>query len=146
MTSNINAVVSLMLATVFLFLQHAAMVRPKRQTLKTAPAKKAPMQIIALILPVWFITSMLSFFMPWTGVIASILTMIALFVLPFKAKKGACPNCGRKRLFPFSGFGGPCKGCGQDIVLRGNDIHLLEPRSTKPVPGSGRGNQPTRKD
>ena len=84
--------------------------------------------------------------MPWTGMIGSVLAMIALFTLPFKAKKGACPNCGHKRLFPFSGFGGPCKDCGQDIVLRGDAIHLLEPRIRKPVPGSGRGNQPTRKD
>ncbi len=122
------------------------MVRPQRQTLKTSPAKKAPMQIVAFILPIWLMTGLLSFFMPWTGMIGSVLAMIALFTLPFKAKKGACPNCGRERLFPFSGFGGPCKDCGQDIVLRGDDIHLLEPRSTVPVPGSGRGNHPTRKD
>jgi len=121
------------------------MVRPQRQTLKTSPAKKAPIQIVMVVLPIWGVTMVLSFFMPITGVVGSVLALFALFTLPFKAKKGPCPECGRQKVFPFSGFGGGCKGCGQDIVLRGNDIHLIEPRSKQPTPGSGRGNQPTKR-
>jgi len=136
------------LAVVFLFAHDWGMsrIRPQRQTLKTSSTQRAQLQIVLYVLPLWIASMLLSFFMPFTGVIGSIVAFIALFTLPFKARKGECPECGRVRLFPFSGFGGACKGCGQDIVLRGEDIHLLEPRGNAAVDGSGRGHRPTRKD
>ena len=148
MTRNINTTVGMKLAVVFLFLQGAPMkrIRPQRQTLKTSSSVKAPMRIVFFLLPLLLIGLLLCFFMPLTGMIISALLVVALFALPSKARKGECPECGREKLFPFSGFGSACKGCGQDIVLRGEEIHLLEPRSNTPVVGSGRGHQPTRKD
>ncbi len=121
-------------------------VRPRRETLKISPAQAAPVQIIVYTLPLWGASLLLMFAMPITGIVSSLVIAGCVFVLPFKAKKGECPGCGRKRLFPFSGFGSACKGCGEDIVLRENEIHLLEPRSRAAVDGSGRGFRPTRKD
>jgi len=121
-------------------------IRPQRETLKTSTSSKAPMRIVLVLLPIFILALLLCFFMLLTGIVSTILVAIALFTLPLKARKGQCPECGREKLFPFSGFGSACKGCGQDIVLRGENIHLLEPRSHTPVAGSGRGHQPTRKD
>ncbi len=120
--------------------------RPQRRTLKTSPAQHAQFQVVFYILPFLVLTMILFFFMPLTGMIGFVFTLFALFVLPFKARKGRCPECGRMRLFLFSGFGGVCQGCRQDVVLRGEAIHLLEPRSRDAVDGSGRGYRPTRKD
>ena len=116
-----------------------------RKTLATSPAKPAPLRILLYSLPLWGGSILLVFAMPLTGIVSCILVAGCVLVLPFKAKQGACPACKCKRLFPFSGVGGLCKGCGEDIVLRGNDIHLLEPKDNTPSPGSGRGNQPTRR-
>ena len=120
-------------------------VRPQRKTIKTTPAKAAPFRILLFSLPLWGGSILLIFMMPITGIVSSLVIAGCVFVLPFKARKGECPECGKLKLFPFSGFGSACKGCGQDIVLRGEDIHLLEPRSNTPVSGSGRGNRPNRR-
>ncbi len=114
---------------------------PTRQTLQTAHVKKAPMQIVMVILPVWLVSLVLSFAMPFTGIFFSLVAMLALFTLPFKAREGACPACGTKKLFPFSGFGGICKGCGHELVLRDNMIHLLEEKPKRARTGSGRSNR-----
>ena len=116
-----------------------------RKTLATSSAKPAPLRILLYSLPLWAGSILLIFVMPLTGIVSSILIAGCVLILPFKAKQGACPACRRIRLFPFSGVGGPCKGCGEDIVLRGNEIHLLEPKGNTPTSGSGRGNQPTRR-
>ena len=120
-------------------------VRPQRKTLKTTSAKHAPLRVLLYSLPVWGGSILLIFMMPLTGIVSSFIIAGCILILPFKARKGECPECGKLKLFPFSGVGGVCKGCGQDIVLRGEDIHLLEPRSETPIAGSGRGNQPVRR-
>ncbi|MDQ7001888.1 MAG: hypothetical protein Q9N02_04280 [Ghiorsea sp.] len=120
-------------------------VRPKRKTLKITIATAAPLRILLFSLPLWGGSLLLIFMMPLTGIVSSFVIAGCVFILPFKAKKGECPACGKLKLFPFSGFGSQCKGCGEDIVLRGEDIHLLEPKSNTPIAGSGRGNQPTRR-
>ncbi|MDQ7003805.1 MAG: hypothetical protein Q9N67_02330 [Ghiorsea sp.] len=120
-------------------------IRPQRQTLKISASSKAPMRIVLFLLPMLAVALMLCFVMPLTGIVSTVIIMIALLTLPLKARKGECPECGHVKMFPFSGFGGACKGCGKDIVLRGEEVHLLEPRSQVPVVGSGRGHQPTRK-
>ncbi len=129
-----------MTCAVFLFLHHA----PMRKTLATSPAKPAPLRVLLYSLPLWGGSILLIFAMPLTGIITSVVIAGCVFILPFKARRGACPKCGKLRLFPFSGFGGKCKGCGEDIVLRGNAIHLIEPRQGY-VDGSGRGNRPVRR-
>jgi len=113
----------------------------RRKTLQTSQAKSAMMKIVLLVLPIWGLTMLLSFFMPFTGIIGSVLAVISLFILPFKAKQGCCPNCDTHKIFPFSGFGNACKGCGQELVLRGNQIHLLEEKGKQTRSGSGRGNR-----
>lgn len=76
----------------------------------------------------------LSLFMPATGIISTLILGPAILILPFKARRGPCPACNRLKTFPFSGFGNACKGCGEEIVLRGEEIHLLEPRAKEPRP------------
>ncbi|MDQ6980064.1 MAG: hypothetical protein Q9M46_01170 [Ghiorsea sp.] len=113
-----------------------------RKTLSTSPAKPAPLRILLYSLPVWGGSILFIFAMPLTGIVSSVFIAGCLLVLPFKAKQGECPSCGKHKLFPFSGLGGMCKGCGQELVLRGKAIHLLEPKASRAKPGSGRGNQP----
>ncbi|MBL1353728.1 MAG: hypothetical protein COA61_010450 [Zetaproteobacteria bacterium] len=108
-----------------------------QDTLAISPAKPAPFRIIALSLPLWGLSLLLSFFMPLTGIFSFIIIGICLFWLPFKAKQGHCPGCQRLKVFPFSGFGSRCKGCDYELVLRGDEIHQIEPR-TSPRAGSGR--------
>jgi len=107
-------------------------------TLATSPAKPAPFRIIFLSLPLWGLSLMLMFFMPLTGLLGSLLIGVCLFWLPFKAKQGCCPNCQTLKTFPFSGFGGRCKGCEYELVLRGDLIHQIQPRIHSRQ-GSGRG-------
>jgi len=106
-------------------------------TLATSTAKPAPFRIIFLSLPLWGLSLLLMFFMPLTGLISSILIGFCLFYLPFKAKQGECPHCHTLKTFPFSGFGSRCKGCEYELVLRGDKIHQIQPR-THPRKGSGR--------
>ncbi|MCF6208415.1 MAG: hypothetical protein L3J61_03375 [Ghiorsea sp.] len=113
-----------------------------RKTLTTSPTKPAPLRILLYSLPLWGGSILLIFAMPLTGIVSSIFIAGCLLVLPFKAKQGEWPSGGKDKLFPFSGMGGMCKSCGQELVLRGKLIHLLEPKSNRAKPGSGRGNQP----
>ena len=83
------------------------------------------------------------FVMPMTGLIGAIVVVACLLVLPFKARRGACPDCGKPKLLPFSGFGGVCKGCGNELVLRGKELHLLEAKDRRAMTGSGRGSGQT---
>ena len=113
--------------------------RPLRETVATAPTKPAPLQILFYTLPIWFAAAALTLFMPTTGIITSIIVAICVLVLPFKARRGFCPNCEKPKTLPFSGFGNRCKGCGEELVLRNNELHQIEPKATRSVPGSGRG-------
>jgi len=72
--------------------------------------------------------------MPLTGTLLSFVMFIGLFILPFTAKRGECPACNAPRLFPFSGIGGHCKNCGEEIVLRGSEVHQIEPKQQTPRP------------
>lgn len=114
------------------------MAHPLRSTVATSPASPAPLRILLYSLPVWGGCILLTFFMPITGIITSIVGGLCLLVLPFKAKRGRCPACGTIKIFPFSGFGNACKECGEELVLRGSEIHQLEPKPATPRPGSGR--------
>jgi len=111
---------------------------PVRNTVATSPASPAPLHILAYTLPLWGLCLLLTFFMPVTGILTSIIAGLCLLVLPFKAKRACCPACGTPKVFPFSGFGNRCKGCGEELVLRGSEIHQLEPRPSRARPGSGR--------
>jgi len=108
-----------------------------RQTIATTPASPAPFRIIMLSLPLWGASLLLTLFMPLTGFISFILIAICLCWLPFKAKRGACPECQSLKTFPFSGFGSLCKGCHYELVLRGSEIHQIEEKSHVRY-GSGR--------
>jgi len=108
-----------------------------RQTIATTSASPAPFRIIMLSLPLWGASLLLTFVMPLTGFISFILIALCLVYLPFKAKRGACPECQRFKTFPFSGFGSLCKGCNYELVLRGSEIHQIE-KNTHPRYGSGR--------
>jgi len=112
--------------------------RPFRNTVATATTKPAPLQILLFTLPIWGASALLALFMPMTGIITSIIVGSCLLILPFKARRGLCPNCQTPKTFPFSGFGNSCKGCGEELVLRSNEIHQIEPRPASSVPGSGR--------
>lgn len=114
------------------------MSHPIRKTVATSDTSPAPLQILLYTLPVWGASMALTLFMPMTGMITSIFMAICLLVLPFKARKGQCPSCKTPKLLPFSGFGNRCKGCGEEIVLRGNEFHLLEARTKRGRAGSGR--------
>jgi hypothetical protein len=116
----------------------STMSQPTRKTVATAATSAAPLQILLYTLPVWGACMALTLFMPMTGLITSIIMIICLLVLPFKARHGRCPNCGRPKVFPFSGFGNACKGCGEELVLRGNEIHQLEAKHKGHRPGTGR--------
>jgi len=109
-----------------------------RTTVATATATPAPLHILIYTLPLWFFFLLLTFFMPITGIVTSIVIAICLLVLPFTAKRALCPACGRAKTLPFSGFGNRCKGCGVELVLRGSEIHQLEPKPEKARPQSGR--------
>jgi hypothetical protein len=109
-----------------------------RKTIVTSPTSPAPLQILLYTLPVWGASMALTLFMPMTGIITSIVMVVCLLVLPFKARRGLCPACERPKTLPFSGFGNLCKGCGEEIVLRGDTFHLLEAKAMKPRAGSGR--------
>ncbi len=109
-----------------------------RQTIQVTASAAAPLQIVLYTLPLWATSLLLMFFMPLTGFITFVLIAVCLFILPFKARVGACPACATKKMFPFSGFGSACKGCGQELVLRGEKIHLLEEKSKQAITGSGR--------
>lgn len=112
--------------------------RMSRQTIQTGESQPAPLRIILYTLPLWAGSIVLMFVMPFTGLVTSLLAGLCLFILPFKARRGFCPQCGRAKMFPFSGFGSACKGCGQELVLRGDVIHLLEPKDKSVRAGSGR--------
>jgi len=109
-----------------------------RLTLQTATSSAAPFKIVLYTLPLWVGSLFLMLFMPLTGFISSILIVFCLLVLPFKARFGACPQCLTVKMFPFSGFGSDCRGCKQELVLRGEVIHLLEEKSKVAKAGSGR--------
>lgn len=91
-----------------------------------------------LVLPIWASCVVLMLFMPITGVIGAVVVAWCVLVLPFKARRGACPKCQTRKTFLFSGFGGQCKGCGEELVLRGKLIHQLEPKARDARPGLGR--------
>ncbi|MDX8382688.1 MAG: hypothetical protein R8M45_01325 [Ghiorsea sp.] len=110
-----------------------------RETLAKSRSLAAPIRIVLHTLPWWGLSMLLLLFMPITGFISAIIMAICLFILPFKARYGHCPQCRHGKLFPFSGFGYACKGCGQELVLRGRDIHLLEAKKTARKAGLGRG-------
>ena len=110
----------------------------RRATLKIAESKAAPMRVILYTLPLWAGSALLTFVMPLTGTVTFIVIILCLLVLPFKARTGICPECGTSKMFPFSGFGSACKGCGNELVLRGEEIHLLEKKSGKAKVGTGR--------
>ncbi|MDX8387886.1 MAG: hypothetical protein R8M46_05040 [Ghiorsea sp.] len=112
-----------------------------KKTLDTSASFAAPFRIILYTFPVWGAFLLLMFVMPMTGLVGSIIIAISLFLLPFKARRGVCPRCTTVKLFPFSGFGNACKGCGGELVLRGKIIHLLEKRSDQAVAGTGRSNR-----
>jgi len=110
----------------------------QRSTVATSPATPAPLHILAYTLPLWGACLLLTFFMPVTGIVTSVVIGLCLLVLPFKARRARCPSCGTPKTFPFSGFGNQCKGCGEELVLRGNEIHQLERKPERARPGSGR--------
>ena len=114
-----------------------------RQTMKTSKSSPAPLRIICYSLPIWALSLMLMFVMPLTGFVTFVLVILCLFILPFKARYGACPDCNQGKLFPFSGFGSACRQCRQELVLRGHEIHLLEAKKARNRPGSGRVNRET---
>jgi len=109
----------------------------QQKTIATSPAKPAPFRVIFLSLPLWGFSLLLMLFMPLTGLVSFSVIAFCLLWLPFKARQGRCPQCQKIKTFPFSGFGSRCKGCGYELVLRGLDIHQLEPRK-KARYGSGR--------
>jgi len=109
-----------------------------RNTVATTVTKPAPLQILLFTLPIWGASVALTLFMPMTGIITSIIIGSCLLVLPFKARRGLCPNCQTPKTLPFSGFGNNCKGCGEELVLRNNELHQIEPRPASSTPGSGR--------
>ena len=112
--------------------------RPQaRTTIATSHASPAPFRIIMLSLPLWGASLLLTLVMPLTGFISFLLIALCLIYLPFKAKRGACPECQRLKTFPFSGFGSLCKGCNYELVLRGSEIHQIE-KNNHPRYGSGR--------
>jgi hypothetical protein len=80
----------------------------------------------------------LTLFMPMTGIITSVVMIFCLLVLPFKARRGLCPACEMPKTLPFSGFGNSCRGCGGEVVLRGDEFHLLEAKTGEKRAGSGR--------
>jgi len=112
--------------------------QPMRKTVATAPTKPAPLQILLYTLPLWGASVALTLFMPMTGIITAIIIGICLLILPFKARRGLCPSCERPKTLPFSGFGNICKGCGEELVLRNNELHQIEPRPASSFPGPGR--------
>ncbi|MBF0282485.1 MAG: hypothetical protein HQM07_07985 [Zetaproteobacteria bacterium] len=107
---------------------------PSRPTIAMAETSTGALHILIYTLPLMFAAMLLTFAMPFTGVVTSLLLFACVFILPFKARRGFCPSCGHAKLFPFSGFGNGCKGCGADLVLRGETLHWLEdkPRSKAP--------------
>jgi len=109
-----------------------------RKTLANSPSKAAPIRILLWTMPLWGLSVMLMFPMPFTGLISSFVIVFCVLVLPFKARFGLCPDCQTGKLFPFSGFGSNCRGCGQELVLRGQEVHLLEEKSNQARAGSGR--------
>ncbi len=109
-----------------------------RKTIATSETSPAPVRIILSTLPVWGASMALTLFMPTTGIITSIIMAVCLLVLPFKARRGLCPACERPKTLPFSGFGNSCKGCGGEVVLRGDRFHLLEAKAKGRRAGSGR--------
>lgn len=110
------------------------MSRIERKTLERSQASPAPLRIVVLTLP-WLAAAMgIALFMPTTGIVSTLILAPALLILPFKARRGPCPACGTSKTFPFSGFGNNCKGCGEEIVLRGEEIHLLEPKPSQMRP------------
>jgi len=112
---------------------------PVRKTVATSETSAAPLQILLYTLPLWGASMALTLFMPMTGIITSIIMVVCLLVLPFKARRGLCPACERPKTLPFSGFGNSCRGCGEEIVLRGREFHLLETRTKGRIAGTGRG-------
>jgi hypothetical protein len=114
------------------------MSHPVRKTIATSETSPAPVRIILFTLPVWGASMALTLFMPMTGIITSIIMVICLLILPFKARRGLCPACERPKTLPFSGFGNTCKGCGGEVVLRGDEFHLLEVKAREKRTGSGR--------
>ncbi len=109
-----------------------------RQTIQISDSVPASLRIIFYTLPLWAGSLILMFVMPLTGLVTFVLIATCLFILPFKARQGKCPACSTSKTFPFSGYGSACKGCGQELVLRGEAIHLLEAKSKSVVAGSGR--------
>jgi len=109
-----------------------------RKTMQTSASKAAPLRIIFFTIPLWGSFVLLMLFMPMTGLIGAVLLGFCLLYLPFKARKGLCPKCQTLKTFPFSGFGSRCQGCGNELVLRGDTIHLIEPKSKVGRPGTGR--------
>ncbi len=109
-----------------------------RKTVATSPTSPAPVRIILFTLPVWGASMALTLFMPMTGIITSIIMAVCLLALPFRARRGLCPGCKRPKTLPFSGFGNNCKGCGGEVVLRGDEFHLLEAKAREQRAGSGR--------
>ncbi len=114
------------------------MSHPVRKTVATSETSPAPVRIILFTLPVWGASMALTLFMPMTGIITTVIMVICLLVLPFKARRGLCPACERPKTLPFSGFGNTCKGCGGEVVLRGDKFHLLEVKAREQRAGSGR--------
>lgn len=112
--------------------------KPLRGTVATTTTRPAPLQILLYTLPVWGVSVALTLFMPMTGIITSIIIGCCLLILPFTARRGFCPNCQTPKTLPFSGFGNHCKGCGEELVLRDNELHQIEPRPTNSTPGPGR--------
>lgn len=110
------------------------MSRTERQTLARSSASLTPFRIILFTLPWLAAAIVLALFMPATGTVSTLILAPALLILPFKARRGPCPACGTHKTFPFSGFGNACKGCGEEIVLRGEEIHLLEPKARRVRP------------
>jgi len=109
-----------------------------RKTLAKSIASAAPLRVLLYTLPLWGMSFLLLLFMPITGFITLVIVAICLFILPFTAKSAACPACTKLKLFPFSGFGSSCRGCGKELVLRGKAVHLLADKSGVPRAGSGR--------
>ncbi len=109
-----------------------------RQTIATSATTAAPLQILLYTLPLWGASLGMTLFMPITGIITSVVIAYCLLILPFKARRGPCPNCQAIKTLPFSGFGNRCRRCGEELVLRNGEFHLLEPGDKAPRPGSGR--------
>ncbi len=114
------------------------MTQPVRKTIATSVTSPAPLQAFLYTLPVWGGCMVLTLFMPMTGILTSSVMAVCLLVLPFKTRRGHCPTCGTPKILPFSGFGNACKGCGNEVVLRGHEFHLLEAKQKSRRSGTGR--------